>query len=789
MNKILRYITLVGIFIIPFIPLIFASSLFFPFITGKGFTFRIVIEIVFAAWLVLALTDKSYRPQRSWIFYSLVIFTVIICLADAFGVYPYKSFWSNYERMEGWITLAHLLAYFVVASTVLNREKLWDALFQTSFGVNAVVIIYTLLQIGHLLTINQGDTRTDATFGNATYLAIYALFHIFIALVYLVRPKERRTSFNNWFFPIGYNAGFFFLVFPGILQIMNQADQAAQAQGLSSTGPAILGWTLLLWLLGNIIFFVTQYTKQERILFGFLVVFDLIVMYSTATRGAILGFIGGIVLAGILIAVFDRQHPIYRKVAWGAIIVSVVVVVGFLAVRNKPFVTNNPVLSRFASISPTERTTISRFLLWKMAFQGFKARPILGWGQENFNYVFNKYYDPKLYNQEQWFDRTHDVIFDWLIAGGILGLASYLFFFGSVVYYIWRARGEGEFSVSERALLTGMLAAYFIHNLFVFDNLTSYLLFITVAAYVYNRTSLRPVRASHPVKNTVILPVAAIALVVALYSLNLRPFLANRALITAISIPAQPTDLSPYNAAFKTALAYNTFGDPEIREQIMATADRFSGTQTQIKGLDELINLAVTEGKKQIDRTPNDARYYVFYGTLLARFGNTKDAITYLTKGLELSPSKQSIIFALAGTYLNTGDYKDAEIWLKKAYEMEPSYDAARMAYAASAIYNNDLALSDKLLATTSPSVIAASNDIAQALIATKQYGRLIELFKIKIVQEPTTQNYVYLASAYLYAGDRKHAISTLQDAETKDPSFKAQAESFIKDIQAGKIP
>src|SRR5260221_14030643 len=102
MNKILRYITLVGIFIIPFIPLIVANSLFFPFITGKNFTFRIVVEIVFAAWLLLALTNKAYRPRRSWMLYLLTAFVVIMALADAQGIYPYKSFWSNYERMEGW---------------------------------------------------------------------------------------------------------------------------------------------------------------------------------------------------------------------------------------------------------------------------------------------------------------------------------------------------------------------------------------------------------------------------------------------------------------------------------------------------------------------------------------------------------------------------------------------------------------------------------------------------------------------------------------------------------------
>jgi len=43
-----------------------------------------------------------------------------------------------------------------------------------------------------------------------------------------------------------------------------------------------------------------------------------------------------------------------------------------------------------------------------MAWEGVKEKPLLGWGQENFNLVFNKYYEPSLYGQEVWFDRVHN---------------------------------------------------------------------------------------------------------------------------------------------------------------------------------------------------------------------------------------------------------------------------------------------------------------------------------------------------------------------------------------------
>ena len=132
----------------------------------------------------------------------------------------------------------------------------------------------------------------------------------------------------------------------------------------------------------------------------------------------------------------------------------------FMAFRDSNFVKNSLVLRRFSDITIGEKTTRSRFMVWNMALQGFKEKPVLGWGQENFNYVFNKYYNPKMYDQEQWFDRTHNVFLDWLIAGGILGILSYLLMFFAVVFSLWRKSG-GNFSVIEKSILTGMLAGYF----------------------------------------------------------------------------------------------------------------------------------------------------------------------------------------------------------------------------------------------------------------------------------------------------------------------------------------
>ena len=103
-----------------------------------------------------------------------------------------------------------------------------------------------------------------------------------------------------------------------------------------------------------------------------------------------------------------------------ATIIGIIALGGiFLSIRKTTFVEKSQTLNRLASISFEEFKTEARFTVWGMAIQGFKENPVLGYGEENFNLVFNKYYDPRIYNQEQWFDRAHNVFLDWLIAGGL----------------------------------------------------------------------------------------------------------------------------------------------------------------------------------------------------------------------------------------------------------------------------------------------------------------------------------------------------------------------------------
>lgn len=610
MNKdILKKIIFTGLFLVPFIPFLVSSIFFFPFITTKAFAWRVIIEIVFAVWILLALIDVSYRPKKSIIAYAVVAFLFIIGIADLFGVAPAKSFWSNFERMEGFVTLLHLGMFFIVMGSVF-REVDWKRWWNTSLVASFLMIIYCVLQLIGINTIHQGGVRLDGTLGNAIYLAVYMLFHIFIAVLLLWR--ERKNVFLRW-------------------------------------------------------------------VYGILIFLQGLILYYTATRGAILGLLGGIFIVAVLnIFNKDEGSKVVKKIGITTL-ASLIILVGiFVTIRKTDFVTNNPVLSRFSSLTTEEIKTQGRYFVWPIALKGIKERPILGWGQENFNYIFNEHYIPEMYKLEPWFDRAHNIFLDWAVSGGLLGLLSYLALYFVLLFSIWKQ--DASLSHVEKSILTGLVAAYFFHNFFVFDHLISYILFFSILSYIYSRTSQDE---SKQTKTAVLsrkvfflaLPVVSIALLATLYFVNVQPFLTNTRLLSAL-VARQPEKMDGVLVAnlFKSAYESSYLGRSEVIEQIATNASAVLASDTSIEEKNRFFNFSREAVIKQAEDLSDDARYQLVAGSFLSTTGFFEEALIYFERAKKLMPGKQMIHLQIAETFLNKGDKQKAIDVLLHVGEISPDH-------------------------------------------------------------------------------------------------------------------
>jgi len=736
----LRFIVIAGLFLTPFLGLIVADTMFFPFITGKNFTFRIIVEVILGAWAVLMFIDTAYRPKFSYILGAAAAFLGIIALADFLGVNPYRSFWSNYERMEGLVTQAHLFLYFIIAASVLASERLWTWFWRTSLAGSVIVGVYGLMQKMGKLEIHQSDARIDATLGNATYLAIYAMFHVFIAMFLWFR--ERRE---------GRSSGF--------------------------------RWVYLSTALLNVV-----------------------VMYFTQTRGAILGLVGGTFLAFLLVAIFDKEHPKFRRFAWGGVIAVFLLVGAFFALRDTAIVKGSYTLSRLSAISLTDLTTSSRFTIWNMSWEGFKERPILGWGQDNFPYVFSKNYDPVMWNQEPWFDRSHYVFFDWLIAGGLLGLLAYLALFGSSILTIWTV-GRRHFSVIERSILTGMLAGYFFHNLFVFDNLTSYILFFGVLAYMHTLSvggasaALDAEKGSAQKQNSnqkkkkhgeeweigdlaLVTGLVAIGISGMIYYVNMRNIDANRALINALRNPVVQGPNNTTVIALEEVVNRPLFGRSEAREQLGQLAFQALDPRADVNLRNKVYDLAAKNFEDELARDPDNLRYRSFLASLYARYGKYPEAEGQFKEALALSPKRQAVYLEQGTMYLGMGKTDEAAKSFKTAYDLGAQPDG-RIYYGIALIYGKHFDEAENVLAPLKGTPQAFDARIINAYGTNKRYDKVVELVNEKIAQgQAVGRDYFSLAGAYAELGDKKKTQEMIEKAMELDPSLKEQGTQFLEQMK-----
>lgn len=719
MKDILKFIIFSGLFVIPFLVLYVENDYFFPYITGKNFAFRIIVEFICAGWIVLALYEPLYRPKFSWISASFLAFLTVMYIANINGQSPQDSFWSNFERMDGYVTLVHTFLYFVVLGAMMTTEKLWYRFFVTTTVAAVLLSFYAFAQKAGYVEHRYGGFRVDATLGNATYMAVYMLFHVAI-VIFLMFKSEKF-------------------------------------------------WT--------------------RISFGVLSILFSYLLIQTATRGTTLGLLTFFVVGGIYIVLFGKQYPIARKIASYALVALVAVIIGFISVRKTEFVQNSPTLTRVSNISLQEGT--NRFNIWSMAFEGVKERPLLGWGQSNYNYVFNEYYRPELHGGEAWFDRVHNIVMDWLIAGGVFGLVTYFSILGSTVYYLFfrplLRKDDTAFTVVERGVLLGLVAGYLVHNMFVFDNIISYIFYGTILAYIHARVatpclSLGKYKIEAQVVEQVVTPVVGVILCVTVYYVNVPAMQAAGDIIEAFGTN-NPAEMLK---KFDIALAHDSFGTQEIREQMTQKAQSVlvdknvpdSVKQEFIKRVeDELLKL---EAEK-----PGDARVEVFMSSFYRSTGDIDKAITHLAIARDLSPKKQIIIFEQGFAQLQKQDPRKAMELFKEAYDLGPQFIESRTMYAMSAIYAGEMDVINELIQTEEQKRALAMSDYAvQAAYSAKQYPLLIELLKIRIAEKPQEkQERTSLAFVLNETGDTAGAIAVLKKAGEDIPEFKAEAEQFMQSI------
>jgi O-antigen ligase len=663
--------------------------------------------------------------------------------------------------MEGWFTHLHLFIYFTILYSVYKTSEDWTRMwswfaigsvavamqgllqlfgqsefFLSKYLINSSSTIPTIINSAY--PTSMGNTlRLDSTLGNAAYFGIYTLFFVFIGTF-------MSYKMNKWSGPQGYARLLWVMLSSLIMLTYNFFLIAANAIADTNltTAQNIATFGNFVWFIGLILLFISSLSfvrsvidgKVGSITFAIVAFVNLILLAYTQTRGSYLGLMVGAVISMICIVSFGRKE--YPKLAKSALlsigIISMLIGI-FIAFKDTNLVRQSVILNRLATINANpivsplesvrkikdenvsydaltewfgEATIVSRLLNAKMSIDGVNDSTktlLLGYGQENYHTVFASKFDPRMYAQEAWFDRAHNVFMDWLVAGGLLGLISYLALYLTPIYMMWRGKGRNNMKLIERSLLTGLLTAYFIHNVFVFDNLMSYIIFIALLAYIASITrshdAIKVEAGKTSERNTMLIYASiligcVITLTIFVNSVA-KPLMTNLDLISILRI--NNTNPSTFLASttelidkVKAAKSRNSFGNVEVNEQLIQLASRVNNVdQSKLNdedkanvsaGVAALKGYAETEFEAMIKARPT-ARNTSFYGSYLRQGGQYEKALTYLKMAHEISPKKQMISFEYIGALYITGKKDEALALAKETYENEKNFTTAKNLY------------------------------------------------------------------------------------------------------------
>ena len=529
-----------GIALLLFTPLVVTNSTIFPFVVGKALYFRTLVELLFMLWALLALRAPDYRPPRSRLLALLAAGLGASVLAAAFGVSWQRSLWSNYERMQGLVDLAHgFVLVLVLASTVRTGREL-RVFLNINLGIGMAAAMIAIAKFNEVHLPFFGDleerhypmvNRVGATFGNAALLSVYMLPNLFIALGFLARS---------------------FVATPA-------AD--AKRRGVAAKR----------WL--------------ARLFWATAALADFWALNLSGTRGVLLGLVAAAGSLGLLFAALAHVRLLrIAGAAWTGLVAAGVLALaalffGWISLPSTEF--SSPVLQRTAQAIQFPKSMLQRQASWEAGLKAFADRPLLGWGPENYVIAFGRHV-PEHGASIEVHDRAHSEWLEELATKGLLGLLIYLALWGRVFQVLLRVARRLDSREQVLTLFVGAaLAGDFVQAQFLFDSHPSNLQYLLLLAFMIYMEARLPAGRSRWLRRPARLAKALAMRGVPLRAARLPPMpqMAGRVAIGLGAALLGGGGLFANQAAFSAAQSVSTgldFGELGLPELSLHYFDRAS---------------------------------------------------------------------------------------------------------------------------------------------------------------------------------------------------------------------
>lgn len=735
--------------------------------------------------------------------------------------------------LKGGIFLAFLSVFFVFRNLLFpyisSKQLYFNILIEAmsvvwlafivkypSFRPKLSLISYGLIAFFSAILLSSifGVNFNLSFWGNIErMLGFFQLAHFLV--FYFILITVLRT-WDDWkYVMLGSVIAALFVSLYGIAQNLKWIESPWNADRIISTigNSAYVGAYTIFNLFFAAILLWKEKNIWARYFYGGSMIFIFWAMIISGTRGAYMGLAASILIMLFLFSLFNQNKKIKL---WSLIsfAVAALALAGLFLNADKPFITNNLYLNRLAHISFTDATMQTRLISWKAALKDFHNHPILGTGHGNYAITFDKYFDPIFLSytaSETYFDRAHNNIVDITSTTGLLGILSYLSIFAAAIYYLIRGYRQGRIELAMLVFIIGLIIAYFIQNLVVFDALVTYIalmIMLGLINWLAQKDGNAPGKISDrgEIKNGEFYAwlFGGLFMLVIIYQYNIKPINMLDATIMGQQYSSQGSFVQMVDA-YKKAMSYGSImsEDPKSTYIRLISASLSTLQSLDPKVAADALDFAVKLAQENIKNNPKDSLNLLQTAQLLDTaskfYSNDKEKFSYysdwaletVNKSIESSPGRIPVYFYKSQILLTRGEKEKALEALKHAAELNPKFGQSYCHLARIELYykneKDGFMYMDKCI-DSGPEGINDPSFVKYVLdhyIKENKAKRLIVLFqKLTYFQPKDAQAWVELAKLYAKDGQKAAAMNAADQAVKADPGLAGSADKFKENLK-----
>lgn len=497
-------------------------------------------------------------------------------------------------------------------------------------------------------------------------MGFYTWLHLLVFLIMLVTVYNKKVQYI-WLLRVNLGVSLLVSIY-GIAQkfgFYSGLALSSDTRIYSTFGNSsyLAGYLLLSLYLAVYLFLITK-DYRWRFFYTVAFVLNLVVLFFTATRGALVGLFASIFLMLLYCFLFFPTKKI--KLASLTVLVLAIGTLSFVFIfKDSSFVQNNLALRRLSAISLQDSTVKSRILLWQSGVRASRDRWVFGYGENNLRVPLDKYYDVNMV--EDWSDSSHNQFVDELLAHGLVGLIAYVSFF---LFIFWKLVQYRKIDVRATILFSGLILAYIVNIFFLFESLITLLSFVLVLGYliVLENSQIATVERPTIFGTTKKWPALTLAVFVIIFSfyINSRSVNAMMQIVNAGRMIREDADTAV--ALYTSANDSVFFGFENITAKLYG--DTVSILQNPAglskKQISDLLKITTQATEKALKKLGDNSFFYLNLGKIYQQAAVVDSSyldqsFSLLEKAKNISPNRVDVYFAIAqGLYLKK-DFVTAE--------------------------------------------------------------------------------------------------------------------------------